>query len=281
MAGRRPRRRTSFPQRLAPRGLLPRIRGARRGAVCPALVDAGTRPAPAAIAISRLFVAAELAKSSPAARREQRVEITSCRSARPGSPAGASATGRTGSSSGSRAPGTRASARAIRAIASSRGVGPRDQLRDQRVVEHRHLVSGRHPAVVAHARAGGRPQAADRARGRHEALVGILGVDAALDRVAVGRQRARRIDREPLAAREANLPVDEIDRRSPSPSPDARPAAGCSSRGSRTIRPRRAGTRSCRRWCTRPPWPRRRRPPPCGRGASGVTASDGDSSTTF
>ena len=42
---------------------------------------------------------------------------------------------------------------------------------------------------------------ADQARRRHEALVGILGVDAALDRVAARRQRARRIDRR--AARRA------------------------------------------------------------------------------
>ena len=56
---------------------------------------------------------------------------------------------------------------------------------------------------------------------------------------------------EPLAARDPDLPVHEIEAGDHLGDRDARPGAACSSRGSRTSRPRRAGTRSCRRWCSR------------------------------
>ena len=52
---------------------------------------------------------------------------------------------------------------------------------------------------------------ADESGRRHEALIGILGVDAALDRVTERRQRTDRIDVEPLAAGNPDLPVDEVE----------------------------------------------------------------------
>ena len=158
---------------------------------------------------------------------------------------------------------------------------PGDELRDHRIVEDRHRESGQHAAIVTNAGAAGRMNRPHQPRRRHEPFVRILGVDAAFDRVALRRERTLGIDAS--AARRARCgSASARDRRwSPSRSPGARPGAACSSRGSRTSRPRRAGTRSCRRCCSRrPPRPCRR----VGRSAAaacGSTAIDGDSSTTF
>src|SRR6185436_6459709 len=66
-------------------------------------------------------------------------------------------------------------------------------------------------AVMPDTRTVGYPQAAHEPWRRHEAAIRILGVDAALDGVAAGREGALRIDREPLALRNSQLPVHEID----------------------------------------------------------------------
>ena len=119
---------------------------------------------------------------------------------------------------------------------------------------------------------GRRPQAADQTRRRHEALVRILGVDAALDGVTERRQRARRIDVEPLAAGDADLPLDEIDagHHLGHRMLDLQPRVHLEEVERR--RRRRAGTRSCRRWCSRPSWPPRRRPTPSPGAAPASTA---------
>ncbi len=83
-----------------------------------------------------------------------------------------------------RAPHARDGARTI--------LGPRDELRDHRVVEDRHVEAGRGAAVVADAGPGRRAQLQDPARRRQEVVVRILGVDPALDRVAVRRSAAGR-----------------------------------------------------------------------------------------
>ena len=77
---------------------------------------------------------------------------------------------------------------------------PGDQLRDHRVVVRRDGVAFAHAAVDAHRGPGraagiarethrlGRAQVAQGARGRQEALVGVLGIHAHLDRVALDAQ---------------------------------------------------------------------------------------------
>src|SRR5207237_442572 len=61
---------------------------------------------------------------------------------------------------------------------------PGDQLRDHRVVEGRDLEALVHPRVVADADAARRARHLDPAGRREEVVVGVLGVDAALDRPA-------------------------------------------------------------------------------------------------
>ena len=104
-----------------------------------------------------------------------------------------------------------ASARRIRASACGAVVAPGDQLRDQRVVVDRDLAALGGAAVVADARALRHPQAGDAARRRQEAGVGILGVDAALDGVAARREQRLGIEREPLAPRDPDLPLHQVD----------------------------------------------------------------------
>ena len=77
-----------------------------------------------------------------------------------------------------------ASARRMRAMASSRVCAVHDELREHRVVEHRHGVAGVDAVVVAHARSLREVDVADEPRRRRELPRRILGVDAALDRVA-------------------------------------------------------------------------------------------------
>ena len=87
---------------------------------------------------------------------------------------------------------------------------PHHELADQVVVVLGDGVALRVPAVPAHARTTGQPQVGDGAGGGEEALGGVLGVDAALDGVAVvldvgGGERER------LAGRHAELLGDEVE----------------------------------------------------------------------
>ena len=86
------------------------------------------------------------------------------------------------------------SARRRRAIACVAILAPGDQLRDQRIVVNRHLARRREPAVVADARTRrGARRCVMRPGDGRKPIVGILRVDAALDRVAARReQRLRR-----------------------------------------------------------------------------------------
>ena len=187
---------------------------------------------------------------------------------------------RTGSSSGCRAPDIR---RARATCARSRRCASRPTrpasrsssrstpaLRTRRSRRRRHECPGQT-----------RAQGADEPRRRHEAQVRILGVDAAFDRVADGasarvpdRCRGARLARCESASGRGRGP-------SPFPSPGARPAAGCSSRGSRTSRQCRAGTRSSRRSCSSTVRATAAAAAAILWRSSALTEMDGDSSTTF
>src|SRR5688572_18942131 len=91
--------------------------------------------------------------------------------------------------------------RALRAV--------HDQLADHRVVVRRDLVALVDVRVDAHAGAARRVEVADQAGRRHERLR-ILGVDAALDRVA-GDRDVGLADRQLPAAGDQQLFLDEID----------------------------------------------------------------------
>ena len=56
----------------------------------------------------------------------------------------------------------------------------------------------------------GWPETADKTGRRQEALIGIFGVDAALDGVAVGGQRSLGIDVEGFAPCDPNLPLHQV-----------------------------------------------------------------------
>ena len=92
-------------------------------------------------------------------------------------------------------------------------LGPRHELRDHRIVEDRHLETGRGAAVVAHPGSAGRPQLDDAAGRRKKIVVRIFGVNAALDRMAVRRHQSVRIESQPISARNPNLPVYQVDAR--------------------------------------------------------------------
>src|SRR5437016_5347629 len=72
-------------------------------------------------------------------------------------------------------------------------------------------AGGSGKAAGADAGSARHAQRRDVARRRHEAGVGVLRVDAALDRVAARLERRVGIDRQLLAARDANLPLHEVD----------------------------------------------------------------------
>ena len=81
-------------------------------------------------------------------------------------------------------------------------VAPDHELGEQGVVVDRHLVALVDAAVVAHAGPAGEPEGRDPAGAREEALVGILGVDPALDGVAaLARSSWRKGSRSPRAMR--------------------------------------------------------------------------------
>ena len=90
-------------------------------------------------------------------------------------------------------------------------VAPRDQLRDHRIVEDRHLAAFVGAAVVAHAGPLRHAQPLDAPRRRQEAVVGILRVDAAFDRVRLRVEQRFGIEIEALASRDANLPLHQVD----------------------------------------------------------------------
>ena len=201
----RPPTSTSNVMRAAPRAARgaqpPALRRWRRRARAAAAPTRSKNASSAGGDRHQLFVrAVELGEALAAPLLEQRDPGTSYRTALRGTPAARISHWKNGIVV--RMPSTwySRSARAIRAIAVGAILAPGDQLRDQRVVVDRHRVARAHAAVVAHAGPGRRAQAAHQAGRRHEALVRILGVDAALDGVAA-RRRARAPDRGRAARR--------------------------------------------------------------------------------
>ena len=166
-------------------------------------------------------------------------------------------------------------------MACSRVVAPGDQLRDHRVVEDRHLAALVGAAVVAHARALRHAQALNAARRRQEAVVGILRVDAALDGVRLRAEQRLRIEVEPLAARDANLPLHQVHARHHLGDRmlDLQARVHLEEVERAVLVEQefdRAGVGVAHRLAQPPP-----RPPVMRRRSSGDTASDGLSSTTF
>ena len=156
----------------------------------------------------------------------------------------------------------------MRAIALGRSSAQAIELRDHRVVEDRHLEAGGRAAVVADAGPRRRRAAAECGR----ATAGNCCRDprrrcGTRSRGPCGVSSACRIEVEPLAARDADLPAHEIDagHHLRDRMLDLQPRVHLEEveRG----RPRRAGTRSCRRWCSRPRARRRRRPRSSPRGS--------------
>src|SRR3954454_2240099 len=87
---------------------------------------------------------------------------------------------------------------------------PDDELAQQAVVERRHLVALVRVAVEPDARPAGRVEALDGPGPRAEVVLGVLGVDPELDRVAALRDvRLREPQR--LARRDPDLRRDEVD----------------------------------------------------------------------
>ena len=91
----------------------------------------------------------------------------------------------------------------------------RHQLGDHRIVEHGDLGALEHAGVVADGAAErgallGRPVAAEAADRGQEVAVGVLGIDAALDRPAV-ELHVRLLERELLAGGDADHLLDEVD----------------------------------------------------------------------
>ena len=161
--------------------------------------------------------------------------------------------GGAGSSSGPLRPGTR-----------QRAVHPRDRpaavlRRDDDLGEHRVVVGGDLPArpdarVDPDERARRLPVRGDAPGPGRKLRAGSSALIRHWIAWPVGRTSAQV---ELLAERDADLGATRSSR-SPSRSRCARPAAGCSSRGSRSCRPRRRCTRRCRRSRSRPPCERHR-----------------------
>ena len=85
---------------------------------------------------------------------------------------------------------------------------PGDDLGDRRVELGRDDVALGHAGVDAEARPGGQPEQRERSGCADEAALGVLGVDARLDRVPV---RRRWLALEPAAGRHVQLQLDEVD----------------------------------------------------------------------
>ncbi len=92
------------------------------------------------------------------------------------------------------------------------GVGMHDEFADHRVVVRGDSITVYAVRVHAHARTARGVEAADRAGRGREVAVRVLGVDAALDRVA-GDLDVFLLEPERLARRDADLRLDEIDAR--------------------------------------------------------------------
>ena len=98
-----------------------------------------------------------------------------------------------------------------RSIASSRVGAAGDQLGDHRIVEHRDLAALGDAVVDAHALRLARRPVADEAAGRgQEAAIGILGIDAGLDRPAV-ELHVVLAEGELLAGGDADHLLDEVE----------------------------------------------------------------------
>ena len=173
-----------------------------------------------------------------------------------------------------------ASACPMRRSAASRVGAVTDQLCQHGVVMDRHRIAGGEPGVDPHAhrfpRRAEQRQPPDRGR---KIPRRILGIDPRLDGMAASARWPTGVSRQRLARRHAQLPFHQVERRSPSRSPGARPAAGCSSPGRRTHRHQRR-TRPFRRRHSRPhapppppprPWPSRCASDRPGAGASSIT----------
>ena len=134
-----------------------------------------------------------------------------------------------------RTPRTTVSPSAVRARASAVSARGRvhDHFGDERIELHRHIVAFSESCIDADARSRGRAEHEHAAALRQEPCCGILGIHAALDRMAAWRDLRLR-PRQWLAARDAQLRVHEVDADDGFRHRDARPAAACSSRGSRT-----------------------------------------------
>ena len=137
----------------------------------------------------------------------------------------------------------------------------RDELGDHRIVVERNLAAFVDAGVVAHGDAVdaalGRRAIARQPPGRgQEIAIRVLGIDAAFHRPAVELHVAL-LDRQLLAGGDADHLLDQIDAGDRVRSPDARPAAACSSRGRRSSCPARRRIRPCRRCRSRRPWPAR------------------------
>ena len=91
-------------------------------------------------------------------------------------------------------------------------VGVDHQLGEERVVFGAEIGVRLDAGVDANAGSGRHLPCADSTGGRTEAVVGILGIDADLDRVATSR-RIEHLRRKPLPRRDPDLPRDEVEPR--------------------------------------------------------------------
>ena len=169
------------------------------------------------------------------------------------------------------------SAATARCSAAARVSAGGHELGEHRVVVDADLVPLDDAGVDADARSRRFAVEQERAGLGQEVRRGILRIDPALDGVAA---LTRATPASTAAARRRRPPaaLSPDRRRSPLPSPDARPAAGCSSRGSRTAHrlPRlRAGTRSCRRCGSRRPCAAAIAAAPMRSRTAGASAGDG------
>src|SRR5262245_31199006 len=92
-------------------------------------------------------------------------------------------------------------------------LGPGNELRDERIVENGHVPSGSRPTIVADPRSGRRSQLYNPPGPREKAVVRVLGVDPAFDRVPRWAKHRLRIQVESLPSCNSNLPLHEIDTR--------------------------------------------------------------------
>ena len=134
----------------------------------------------------------------------------------------------------------------MRAIAAWRSGAPDEELGEHRVVVGRDFVALVDADVVADAIAGRRAEGLEDSGAREVALGRVLGVDAALDRVAVkGDLRLR--ERQRLAGGDRELQRDEVDVGDELGDAVLDLEAGVHLEEVEVAGRRRAGTRRCRR----------------------------------